>query len=96
LPESALPLLPPPLDDYKPTPDGQPPLARAQDWVNLPDGSKRETNTMPQWAGSCWYYLRYLDVGNDRAFCGPEAERYWMGTTWCAVVEEVRASKLQW
>jgi leucyl-tRNA synthetase len=80
LPESALPLLPPRLDDYKPTPDGQPPLARAQDWVNLPDGSKRETNTMPQWAGSCWYYLRYLDVSNDRAFCGPEAERYWMGT----------------
>ena len=79
LPESALPLLPPPLDDYKPTPDGQPPLARAKDWVNLPDGSKRETNTMPQWAGSCWYYLRYLDARNDRAFCGPEAERYWMG-----------------
>ena len=78
LPESALPLLPPRLDDYKPTADGQPPLARAQDWVNLPDGSKRETNTMPQWAGSCWYYLRYLDVGNDRAFCGSEAEHYWM------------------
>jgi leucyl-tRNA synthetase len=79
LPESALPLLPPPLDDYKPTPDGQPPLARAKDWVNLPDGSRRETNTMPQWAGSCWYYLRYLDTGNDRTFCGHEAERYWMG-----------------
>jgi leucyl-tRNA synthetase len=81
LPESALPLLPPPLDDYKPTPDGQPPLARAKDWVNLPDGSKRETNTMPQWAGSCWYYLRYLDTRNNRAFCSPEAERYWMGTS---------------
>jgi leucyl-tRNA synthetase len=80
LPESALPLLPPRLDDYKPTPDGQPPLARAQDWVKLPDGSTRETNTMPQWAGSCWYYLRYLDVRNDGAFCGPDAERYWMGT----------------
>jgi leucyl-tRNA synthetase len=80
LPESALPLVPPRLDDYKPTPDGQPPLARAQDWVNLPDGSKRETNTMPQWAGSCWYYLRYLDVRNDRVFCGREAERYWMGS----------------
>ena len=79
LPESALPLLPPVLDDYKPTPDGQPPLARARDWVNLPDGSKRETNTMPQWAGSCWYYLRYLDAGNRGAFCGPIAERYWMG-----------------
>jgi leucyl-tRNA synthetase len=80
LPESALPLLPPPLDDYKPTPDGQPPLARAKDWVSLPDGSKRETNTMPQWAGSCWYYLRYLDARNDGAFCGHEAEHYWMGS----------------
>ncbi len=79
LPESALPLVPPPLEDYKPTPDGQPPLARAKDWVNLPDGSKRETNTMPQWAGSCWYYLRYLDARNDQAFCGRDAERYWMG-----------------
>ncbi|HZR18985.1 MAG TPA: leucine--tRNA ligase [Verrucomicrobiae bacterium] len=80
LPESALPLLPPPLDDYKPTPDGQPPLARAEEWVNLPDGSTRETNTMPQWAGSCWYYLRYLDPHNSNCFCGSEAERYWMGT----------------
>ncbi len=79
LPESALPLLPPPLEDYKPTPDGQPPLARAKEWLNLPDGSMRETNTMPQWAGSCWYYLRYLDAQNSRVFCGPEAERYWMG-----------------
>ena len=81
LPETALPLLPPALEDYKPTPDGQPPLARAQDWVNLPDGSRRETNTMPQWAGSCWYYLRYLDTHNDGTFCSPEAEHYWMGTT---------------
>src|SRR5262249_6898670 len=79
LPESALPVLPPPLDDYKPTPDGQPPLARAKDWVRLPDGSTRETNTMPQWAGSCWYYLRYLDPHNDRAFCGHKPECYWMG-----------------
>ncbi len=79
LPESELPLLPPKLDDYKPTPDGQPPLARAKDWVNLPDGSMRETNTMPQWAGSCWYYLRYLDAQNSGAFAGKEAEQYWMG-----------------
>src|SRR5262249_37863915 len=79
LPESALPVLPPALDDYKPTPDGQPPLARAKEWVTLPDGSKRETNTMPQWAGSCWYYLRYLDAHNLDAFCSQEAERYWMG-----------------
>ena len=81
LPDSALPLLPPPLDDYKPTPEGQPPLARAQDWVNLPDGSKRETNTMPQWAGSCWYYLRYLDPHNNSQFVAKEPERYWMGAS---------------
>ncbi|MHB8520814.1 MAG: leucine--tRNA ligase [Limisphaerales bacterium] len=81
LPESALPVLPPPLDDYKPTPEGQPPLARAKDWVALPDGSQRETNTMPQWAGSCWYYLRYLDPRNDGTFCSEAAEKYWMGAS---------------
>ncbi len=78
LPESALPVLPPTLEDYKPTPDGQPPLARDKDWVNLPDGSTRETNTMPQWAGSCWYYLRYLDAQNAGSFVGRDAENYWM------------------
>ena len=78
LPESELPLLPPKLADYKPTATGEPPLARAQEWVHLPDGSLRETNTMPQWAGSCWYYLRFTDARNDGAFCGAEAERYWM------------------
>ena len=91
LPESALPLLPPEMDDYKPRPgtDAQPPLARSQEWVNLPDGSKRETNTMPQWAGSCWYYLRYLDADNTERFCGAEAEKYWMG------IEQTPNSKLQ-
>jgi leucyl-tRNA synthetase len=78
LPESALPLKSPSLTDFKPTSTGEPPLARAQDWVNLPDGSKRETNTMPQWAGSCWYYLRFIDAHNTAKFCGPEPERYWM------------------
>ncbi|HEX3626220.1 MAG TPA: leucine--tRNA ligase [Verrucomicrobiae bacterium] len=78
LPDSALPVLPPELKDYKPTATGEPPLARAKDWVNLPDGSQRETNTMPQWAGSCWYYLRYLDSKNPNAFVGKEAEHYWM------------------
>ncbi len=78
LPESALPLLPPVLEDYKPTSDGQPPLARAKDWLQLPDGSVRETNTMPQWAGSCWYYLRYLDAANTNGFAGKEVENYWM------------------
>jgi len=92
LPESALPVLPPPLDDYKPTPDGQPPLARAKDWVNLPDGSQRETNTMPQWAGSCWYYLRYLDAKNSTAFVGKEAEHYWMGSV-AAVYDRRHSSK---
>ena len=78
LPESALPVLPPELTDYKPTATGEPPLTRAKDWVNLPDSSQRETNTMPQWAGSCWYYLRYLDAKNSRAFVGKDAENYWM------------------
>jgi leucyl-tRNA synthetase len=80
LPESALPLLPPALEDYKPTADGQPPLARARDWVTLPDGSTRETNTMPQWAGSCWYYLRYTDSKNAKSFAGTEADKYWMAS----------------
>ena len=78
--ECELPVLPPELKDYKPTPDGEPPLARATDWLAHPSGATRETNTMPQWAGSCWYYLRYLDASNDEAFCGKEAEAYWMGT----------------
>jgi len=81
LPESALPVLPPELTDYKPTASGEPPLARAKDWVNLPDGSQRETNTMPQWAGSCWYYLRYLDSKNSATFVGKEAANYWMGVS---------------
>jgi len=80
VPESALPVLPPDLTDFKPTATGEPPLARATDWVNLPDGSKRETNTMPQWAGSCWYYLRYLAAHDEAGFTSKEAERYWMGT----------------
>jgi leucyl-tRNA synthetase len=78
VPESELPIVPPELDDYKPTGTGEPPLAKAKNWVFLPDGAQRETNTMPQWAGSCWYYLRYLDPLNDREFCSRSAERYWM------------------
>ena len=80
LSEGDLPLLPPQLSDFKPTATGEPPLARAREWVELPGGAKRETNTMPQWAGSCWYYLRFTDPRNDRQFCGSAAERYWMGT----------------
>jgi len=79
--EGTLPLVPPPLDDYKPTTDGQPPLARASDWVLQPDGAMRETNTMPQWAGSCWYYLRYLDARNAGRFVSESAERYWMNSS---------------
>jgi leucyl-tRNA synthetase len=81
LPESSLPVLPPTLEDYKPTSSGEPPLARAKDWLALPDGSTRETNTMPQWAGSCWYYLRYLDAKNANTFVGKDAESYWMGVS---------------
>ncbi len=79
LDEDALPLLPPELDDFKPSPEGLAPLTKAKDWLHLPDGSVRETNTMPQWAGSCWYYLRFCDPGNDGAPVGAEAEKYWMG-----------------
>jgi len=78
LPESALPLLPPTLADFKPTSTGEPPLARAKEWVNLPEGAVRETNTMPQWAGSCWYYLRFIDARDDATFCAREPEHYWM------------------
>jgi leucyl-tRNA synthetase len=77
IPESELPLLAPPLDDYKPSGTPDPLLSKATGWVNLPDGSTRETNTMPQWAGSCWYYLRYCDPSNTKRFISNEAEAYW-------------------
>jgi leucyl-tRNA synthetase len=76
--ESELPLVPPPLDDFKPTGTGEPPLARAREWVRYSEKATRELNTMPQWAGSCWYYLRFCDPRNDARFVGKEAERYWM------------------
>ena len=79
LDENELPVVPPPLDDYKPIGTGQPPLARAKEWVRYSGNALRETNTMPQWAGSCWYYLRFCDPQNDQRFVGEEAERYWMG-----------------
>ncbi|MGL4398625.1 MAG: leucine--tRNA ligase [Luteolibacter sp.] len=75
--ESELPLLAPPLDDYKPSGTPEPILTKATAWVELPDGSLRETNTMPQWAGSCWYYLRYCDPKNTDRFISREAENYW-------------------
>jgi leucyl-tRNA synthetase len=94
LPESQLPVELPEIDDYSPRsypPDQadsapEPPLSRAADWLHvdldLGDGLRdytRETNTMPQWAGSCWYQLRYLDPTNSETFCDPEVERYWVG-----------------
>ncbi|MBI2743280.1 MAG: leucine--tRNA ligase [Chlamydiales bacterium] len=78
-----LPLCPPQLADFKPSPTGESPLARVQEWVHIQDiktGKKawRETNTMPQWAGSCWYYLRFCDPLNDKAAWDKEIEKYWM------------------
>jgi len=78
-----LPVVLPELDEYRPTPDGQPPLARAKDWVHTTDPGSgkpavRETNTMPQWAGSCWYFIRFCDPQNDNAAWSKEAESYWM------------------
>ena len=81
--EGELPVRLPALDDFKPAGTGESPLAKAEDWLNYTDPvtgmkGRRETNTMPQWAGSCWYYLRYIDPDNDKAFIDPEKEKYWM------------------
>jgi len=78
--ENELPVVPPPLEDYKPSGTGEPPLSKAKDWVRYSEKATRETNVMPQWAGSCWYYLRFCDPHDDRRFVGEEAERYWMGS----------------
>jgi len=83
VPENELPLMPPTVDEYRPSEDGDPPFARNPDWVNTIDpktgkAARRETNTMPQWAGSCWYYLRYIDPRNTEAPVDPEKEKYWM------------------
>jgi leucyl-tRNA synthetase len=77
--ENELPVVPPSLEDYKPTGTGEPPLSKAKDWIRYSEKATRETNVMPQWAGSCWYYLRFCDPHNDRRFVGEQAERYWMG-----------------
>ncbi|HOK09245.1 MAG TPA: leucine--tRNA ligase [Candidatus Hydrogenedens sp.] len=83
VPLKDLPVLLPELDNYKPTETGEPPLARAKDWVQTIDPetgqpATRETNTMPQWAGSCWYFLRFVDPQNDKEAWSKEAEQYWM------------------
>jgi leucyl-tRNA synthetase len=78
-----LPLCPPELKDYKPSGNGESPLAKVKEWVEITDPktgkkARRETNTMPQWAGSCWYYLRFCDPHNDKAAWDPQKEKYWM------------------
>ncbi|MDE0859367.1 MAG: leucine--tRNA ligase [Akkermansiaceae bacterium] len=77
VPESELPLLQPEMEDFKPTGDPRGPLVNCTDWIDYSDKLRRETNTMPQWAGSCWYYLRYCDPDNTENFISPEAENYW-------------------
>ena len=81
--EANLPVQLPDLTDFKPSGTGESPLAKAEEWLNYTDPvtgmkGRRETNTMPQWAGSCWYYLRYIDPTNDKMFIDPEKEKYWM------------------
>ncbi len=83
VPESELPLMQPHMEDFRPTEDGESPLARATDWVNVPCPccgamGRRETDTMPQWAGSSWYFLRYLDPKNNDEFCSREQMEKWM------------------
>ena len=79
IPARELPLLQPELEDFKPTGDPRGPLIKATDWIKYSETAQRETNTMPQWAGSCWYYLRYCDPRNEEAFISKEAEQYWLG-----------------
>jgi leucyl-tRNA synthetase len=79
VPESELPVVPPELDDFKPTGTPEPPLSKSTKWVQYSEKATRELNTMPQWAGSCWYYLRYCDPRNAERFISKEADSYWMG-----------------
>jgi leucyl-tRNA synthetase len=83
LPESALPLTLPEMKDYTPPASGEPPLAKATEWLKAAcpacgGPATRETNTMPQWAGSCWYYLRFIDPKNPQSFVAKDKEKYWM------------------
>ena len=87
LDESELPLLLPDVDSYMPTDNGESPLAAMTDWVNTTcpccgGPAKRETDTMPQWAGSSWYFLRYTDPDNSEALASPEALKYWLPVDW--------------
>lgn len=83
VPEDQLPLLLPVTDEIRPSGTGESPLANVTDWVNTIDPetgmkARRETNTMPQWAGSCWYYLRFIDPHNDQQICSPELQQKWL------------------
>ena len=87
VPEDQLPLVLPQVDSYEPTDDGESPISKMTDWVNTTcpkcgKSAKRETDTMPQWAGSSWYYLRYMDPHNDTAAVSHEAEEYWGPVDW--------------
>ena len=87
LPESQLPLKLPEVESYEPTDTGESPLSKMTDWVNTTcphcgGPARRETDTMPQWAGSSWYFLRYMDPHNDEAFASPEALAYWSPVDW--------------
>lgn len=87
LPEDQLPLTLPNVDSYEPTDTGESPLAKMTDWVNTTcpccgGPAKRETDTMPQWAGSSWYFLRYMDPHNDKALVSPETAKYWSPVDW--------------
>jgi leucyl-tRNA synthetase len=73
-----LPIIQPDMEDFKPTGTPEPPLSKALDWLKYSDKAQRETNTMPQWAGSCWYYLRFCDATNSERFIGKDADQYWM------------------
>lgn len=86
VPDNQLPVMQPYMTDYRPTDDGESPLARATDWVNTTcpkcgAPAQRETDTMPGWAGSSWYYLRYLDPKNDKEFCSKDQMKNWMPVT---------------
>ena len=87
LPEEQLPLVLPQVESYEPTDDGESPLSKMTDWVNTTcpccgGPAKRETDTMPQWAGSSWYFLRYMDPHNDKELVSKEAEEYWGPVDW--------------
>jgi len=87
VPESELPVLLPDVAEYEPTDDGESPLAKIEDWVNTTcpkcgGHARRETDTMPNWAGSSWYFLRYMDPHNSNAFASPEALKYWGKVNW--------------